>query len=207
MRADGTHIRWIDREGNTNTLDGQPSWSPDGRKLVFIKTISPASSGALFASSLYTINADGSGRRFWRTQPSTIQAHHGSTTGTSLSPPLGGDWQSSTPGPAGWNARSAYQYEARSPHLIPALSPNGREIASVECDNADCSFASVDLITLRGHLLRRIRGAHTPAWLPRGDLVYACCQQAGIRGNTSRIMLAPPRGRPSASNYSGLDLR
>jgi hypothetical protein len=76
-----------------------------------------------------------------------------------------------------------------------SLAPNRREIAFVECHDPNCYSTSVDLISLRGRLLRRIRGgAHTPTWTPEGDLLYACCQQAGIHGWTSRIMFAPTGG-------------
>jgi hypothetical protein len=57
----------------------------------------------------------------------------------------------------------------------------------------------VDVITLNGKLLGRIRGAHTPDWTPTGGLLYACCGQAGLRAQTSRIYLAPPDGRHARS--------
>jgi WD40-like Beta Propeller Repeat len=192
-RADARHARVIDRE-KYDVLDGQPSWSPDDRKLVFVQTVSPAPSGGLFQSSIYVINRDGSDRRrILRSlvdfpEPSWINARQILLTYK-------------------WGELAVVSARTGRPlRLIrlpnkgtqpgdgPKLSPNGREIAVGECNNADCSFESVDVITLAGKLLRRIRGAHTPDWTPSSGLLYACCQQAGIRGETSRIIYATPRG-------------
>jgi Tol biopolymer transport system component len=53
MRADGTHV-----EDLTQNLaqDGEPSWSPDGKKLAFISTRAGN-------AQIYVMNADGSGQR------------------------------------------------------------------------------------------------------------------------------------------------
>jgi len=40
--------------------------------------------------------------------------------------------------------------------------------------------------------------AHTPDWAPTGALMYACCEQAGIQGNVSRIYILGGNGRPRA---------
>lgn len=191
IRVDGSHERLLDAE-QESVIDGSPAWSPDGLMLVFVRTKSPAPSGALFASVLYTINANGTGRR--RLAGSAVD----------------------NPGPSWINKRqiliTAAQRElaiisattGTVERLIPlpragtqpapdpaAVAPSGRELAYVECDNEDCSSTSVDLITTRGKLLRRMVGAHTPAWAPQGNLLYACCQQAGISGNTSVIVMTP----------------
>jgi len=196
MRADGTHDRQIDVEGST--IDGQPAWSPDGKRIVFTKTISPAPSGALFQSTLYTIDPNGSGRRrlvttaFNNPGPSWIDAKQilitaGSGRLAIISAETG-------------KTERTIELPVRGTQPAPdppALAPDGREIAYVECDNADCSFSSVDLISLKGRLLRHIRGGHTPSWTPGGDLLYACCGQAGIHGQQSRIMFAPRGGGPA----------
>jgi Tol biopolymer transport system component len=53
MRADGSHVRNL-----THNLaqDGQPSWSPDGRRIAFVS----ARDGNL---QIFVMNADGSGQR------------------------------------------------------------------------------------------------------------------------------------------------
>jgi hypothetical protein len=78
----------------------------------------------------------------------------------------------------------------------PALSPSGQEIAVGECVNTDCSEEAVDVISLGGKLLHRIPHAHTPDWTPNGALLYACCEQAGLQGNISRIYILGRNGQP-----------
>src|SRR5262249_7095502 len=64
---EGIHVMNVDgsdrRRLTHGVLDDEPAWSSDGRRLVFLRTLSPGPSGAVSASSLYLINADGSGRR------------------------------------------------------------------------------------------------------------------------------------------------
>jgi Tol biopolymer transport system component len=190
IHTDGSHRRYLTNGVLNGVLDGSPAWSPDGRRLVFVRTVSPGSSGGLFASTIYVVNADGAGRRklvgsavdfpgpSWiserrilitarRGQLAIISATNGRTERLIRVPRKG----------------------TQSAPDAPALAPNHREIAYVECDNGDCSSTSVDLITLTGKLIERIPGAHAPSWTPQGKLLYACCQQAGIRGNTSEIVL------------------
>jgi len=198
MRADGLHVRLIAREtgGADGATYGQPAWSPDGRMLVYVASSPCPGCGAnLFASSLFTMSKNGSGRkRIAETQtdapgPSWIDATH--ILYTSM---LGeffvinartGEVVQHIPAP-----RAGTQPAAQP----PALSPNRRELAYTECLNPDCSSTSVDLITPRGILIRRIRGASSPAFSPRGDLLYSCCGAAAIAGNHNQIMLVPSTG-------------
>jgi TolB protein len=184
--ADGSHERQLTHR----LLDGSPAWSPDGQRLVFVGTVSPAPSGALFASTLYVVNADGTGRRRLAASavdfpgPSWINKRQILITARwgqlAIISPTTGRTERLIPLP---------KRGTQAADESPALAPNHREIAYVECDNGDCSSTSVDLITLHGTLLERIPGAHTPAWTPTGNLLYACCQQAGIRGDTSEIVM------------------
>ena len=201
MRADGTPVRWIDHEGNS--VDTQPAWSPDRRKLVFVRSNGCPSCGtSVFQASLFTINSDGSGRRRLADEPqlvdnpgpSWIDSRHILVTAR-----LGGAWEfaiiNSHDGRVRREILPILKFLGTQPPNAPAaLSPNRRELAYAECDNGDCSSTSVVLITLRGRLIQKIRGASDPAWSPQGDLLYSCCQQAGIKGDTSRIMFAPAHG-------------
>jgi hypothetical protein len=195
VRADGTHIRWIDRavyKEDSNPppgpSDSQPAWSPDGQRLVFTRTglTDRPGSGELFDVAIYVMNADGSRRRFLASSAVDF------------------------PGPTWMNNREIllmYKWgelaiiSARTGRLVrlirlpnkgtqpgdgPRLSRNGREIAVGVCDNYNCSAESVHVITLKGKLLRRIRSAHDPAWTPNGGLLYS--------SNSRQIMFAPANG-------------
>ena len=197
VRADGKHIRWIDRASDKENAppgpsDSQPAWSPDGHRLVFtsIGLTTRPGSGELFDVGIYVMNVDGSGRRFLANSAVDF------------------------PGPTWINNREillSYKWgelaiiSARTGRVVrlirlpnkgtqpsadgPKLSPNGREIAVGVCDNSGCSAESVDVITLKGKLLRRIRSAHEPAWTPNGGLLYS--------SNTRQIMFAPAHGGPT----------
>lgn len=58
MDADGSNVRQLtQREPNSGTEDHQPTWSPDGRRIAFMRsnnTKSPEN-----ASAIYTVEADG----------------------------------------------------------------------------------------------------------------------------------------------------
>ena len=60
MNADGSGLRRLTRDPAS---DGGPAWSPDGRKIAFTRSHSPAERRGPWVSDVYVINADGSGER------------------------------------------------------------------------------------------------------------------------------------------------
>jgi len=59
VNADGTHLAQIAAAGG---LAGEPAWSPNGTKLLYVRTPLNAVSSAV-PTQLWTINANGSGNR------------------------------------------------------------------------------------------------------------------------------------------------
>jgi TolB protein len=64
MDADGTNVRQLTQfQPNSGSADHSPSWSPDGRRIAFIRVT------AALRSAIYTVNANGSGLRRVRRMP------------------------------------------------------------------------------------------------------------------------------------------
>jgi Tol biopolymer transport system component len=64
MDADGSNVRQLTQfEPNSGSEDHGPSWSPDGRRIAFIRVTTA------LRSAIYTVNADGSGLRLVRRMP------------------------------------------------------------------------------------------------------------------------------------------
>jgi Tol biopolymer transport system component len=73
MRIDGSHVRRVSLPRTRAAIDDNPQWSPEGRRIVFVRTnltANPAGKTALFI-----VRADGSGRR--RLTPWTLDAGDG----------------------------------------------------------------------------------------------------------------------------------
>jgi Tol biopolymer transport system component len=68
MNADGSNVRQLTQlKPNSGSEDHGPSWSPDGRRIAFMRsnnTIAPVD-----ASAIYSVNADGSDLRLVRRMP------------------------------------------------------------------------------------------------------------------------------------------
>ena len=61
MRIDGSHVRRVTLPRTRAAEDGDPQWSPDGKRIVFVRhnfTTKPTEGQAV-----YVVNADGSGLR------------------------------------------------------------------------------------------------------------------------------------------------
>jgi Tol biopolymer transport system component len=129
MNADGSGRRRLTRSAQN---DGDPVWSPDGRRLAFVRVW-----GGL--ANIYVVNADGSGLR--------RLAHAFAYT------PSPGDFG------AGWRAN-------------PAWSPDGRKIAFVSNrdGNDDVFVVNADGSGLR-KLSRSRRNDRDPVWSPDARLI------------------------------------
>jgi TolB protein len=73
MRIDGSHVRRVTLPRTRTAEDGDPQWSPDGRRIVFVRhnfSAKPAGGQAIF-----TVNTDGTGLR--RVTPWKLRAGDG----------------------------------------------------------------------------------------------------------------------------------
>lgn len=93
MRMDGSHPRRVTRPRASTEWDGEPQWSPDGQRIVFVRRIvTPLPAGR---RAVFTVNADGT--RLRRVTPWSLHAGDGpnwSPDGTQIvfrSPLSGGD--------------------------------------------------------------------------------------------------------------------
>jgi TolB protein len=68
MNADGSGVRQVTQlEPGSGTEDHAPAWSPDGRRIAFMRANNTARPEN--ASAIYTVEADGSNERLLRRMP------------------------------------------------------------------------------------------------------------------------------------------
>jgi Tol biopolymer transport system component len=139
--------------------DGDPVWSPDGRRLAFVRVGYGVGDRALGFGDIYLVNVDGSGlRRLVRAISPLVRMPGGPTWGFSAN---------------------------------PAWSPDGRRIAFVSNrDGSDDIFVvNVDGTGLRN--MTRSRGNdHDPVWSPDGRVIAF----TGHRARPSELERAVCRG-------------
>jgi WD40-like Beta Propeller Repeat len=188
--VDGGHRRHL--VGGLGDLAEGPAWSPGGKKIGFMRA------GGAVANGVWTMNPDGSGKRFLPNAP------------------LG----SYVPIRVAWfapdhmiihtlgrfaiiSAQDGFLERWITPPTVaaavpPAVSPDRRELAYDSCNNSGCSSESVVIMTLNGRLIRKIPGASSAAWTPRGELLYTLGDrimiQPGVRGHARAIT---PRALPA----------
>jgi Tol biopolymer transport system component len=180
MNADGSNVRQLTQlEPNSGTEDHGPTWSPDGRRIAFMRsnnTLDPVD-----ASSIYTIKSDGSDLRLVRRMPrkwpgagwpdwspdgSRILFTTYCTFGNCGQPPTGA--QLFTVKPNGRGLRQLTHLPGNSE--TPAWSPDGREIVFARNravgPEADIYTMSADGTNVRRLTHRPKLDAHQPDWGP-----------------------------------------
>lgn len=190
-KLDGSERRRLTSvEGNT--VDAEPDWSPDGRRIAFSRVLignDPGGGSGAVASSIYVVSADGSGLRRVETRASAALAYSPawSPDGSQLA-----FWEAALDSPLslcliGVNDRQERCFPIGPPWVKsgPSWSPDGTRVAFV----ASTRFSGRDVYVLdvRNDSLKQL--THTPGdemgvdWSPDGTAIAVLVSQSGVNNN------------------------
>jgi Tol biopolymer transport system component len=196
MRADGSSLRRLTRGSH----DDFPAWSPDGRKLAFVRSVI---TGGKATSDVFVVNVDGSGLR--RLVPGA-EFMDWSPDGRRLAfVRIVGDVETVFVANAGGGA-------AQSVTTVPdfaglAWSPNGTRIAYAgsELDaqgNPGPNF--LGLMNPDGtSKIKLVVSADSPAWSPDGSRIAFVHSYTGLGGTGDTWVIAAVGGAPKRVTRTG----
>jgi TolB protein len=181
MNPDGSHKRQLTHTENS----GEPRWSPDGRRIVFVRGGCHATRCQEAASALWVMNADGSGQRRLTSGRSIDNDPRWSPDGKYIAFTRGTACKANGCNLDIWLIRpdgtGARQLTRDGRSSWPTWSPDGKKIA-VSCDSPDGSRSDICVMSSNGTGRRNLTAgfpasaasADQPAWSPDGrTIMYA----------------------------------